>query len=123
VTAGTNPESAKTIVYVEDNEANRKIVRLLLKNTSYALIEAYDGEAGVATAVERRPDLILMDLQLPKISGLEAMGRIRAHGATAKTPRSLLLPRSPFRAMTGRRWRLEPRPTLRSPTARAILLP
>ena len=70
--------SAKTILYVEDNEMNRKIVRDLLKRTTYTLIEAHDGEAGVAKALEIRPDLILMDIQLPKISGLEAMRRLRA---------------------------------------------
>jgi len=78
--------SAKTILYVEDNELNRKIVRDLLKRTSYALIEAQDGEAGVATALEKRPDLILMDIQLPKISGIEATRRLRAEPATATTP-------------------------------------
>ena len=78
--------SGKTILYVEDNEANRKIVRQLLKQTSYTLIEAYDGEEGVAKALETRPDLILMDVQLPKISGLEATRRLRAEAATAGTP-------------------------------------
>ncbi len=78
--------SAKTILYIEDNEMNRKIVRDLLKRTRYTLIEAYDGEAGVAKALEMRPDLILMDIQLPKISGLEATKRLRAEAATAKTP-------------------------------------
>ena len=62
----------KTILYVEDNEMNRKIVRDLLKRTKYSLVEAYDGEAGVAKALEIRPDLILMDIQLPKMSGLDA---------------------------------------------------
>jgi two-component system cell cycle response regulator DivK len=78
--------SAKTILYIEDNEMNRKIVRDLLKRTKYALIEAHDGEAGVAKALEVRPDLILMDIQLPKISGLEATKRLRAEAVTAKTP-------------------------------------
>ena len=78
--------SGKTILYVEDNEANRKIVRQLLKQTSYTLIEAHDGEEGVAKALEARPDLILMDVQLPKISGLEATRRLRAEAATADTP-------------------------------------
>jgi two-component system cell cycle response regulator DivK len=78
--------SEKTILYVEDNELNRKIVRDLLKRTSYALIEAHDGEAGVAAALEKRPDLILMDIQLPKISGIDAMRRLRAEAATAGTP-------------------------------------
>ena len=75
-----------SILYVEDNEANRMIVRDLLKRTKYQLLEAFDGEAGVAKALEARPDLILMDIQLPKISGLEAIRRIRAQDVTAKTP-------------------------------------
>jgi two-component system cell cycle response regulator DivK len=78
--------SAKTILYVEDNELNRKIVRDLLKRTKYQLIEAFDGEAGVAKALEIRPDLILMDIQLPKISGLDATRKLRAEAATANTP-------------------------------------
>jgi two-component system cell cycle response regulator DivK len=78
--------SGKTILYVEDNELNRKIVRDLLRHTSYRLIEAFDGEAGVAAALEQRPDLILMDVQLPKISGFEATRRLRAEPATAGTP-------------------------------------
>jgi len=78
--------SGKKILYVEDNEANRMIVRDLLKRTTYELIEAFDGEAGVAKALEARPDLILMDIQLPKISGLEAIKRIRAQAESASTP-------------------------------------
>jgi len=78
--------SGKTILYVEDNEPNRIMVRDLLKRTTYNLIEAYDGEAGVAMALERLPDMILMDIQLPKISGLEAIRRLRAEPATAATP-------------------------------------
>ena len=78
--------TGRTILYVEDNELNRKIVRDLLKRTTYKLIEAHDGEAGVATALQQRPDLILMDIQLPKISGLEATRQLRANTATAKTP-------------------------------------
>ena len=76
----------KTILYVEDNEMNRKIVRALLKSTTYTLVEAFDGEAGVAKALEVRPDLILMDIQLPKISGMEATRRLRADPLTANTP-------------------------------------
>ena len=78
--------SGRTILYVEDNEMNRKIVRDLLRRTTYELIEAHDGEAGVAAALENLPGLILMDIQLPKISGMEAMRRLRAERATADTP-------------------------------------
>ena len=77
---------SKTILYVEDNEMNRQIVRDLLKRTTYKLIEAHDGEAGVAKALEARPDLILMDIQLPKMSGLDATRKLRAEAATANTP-------------------------------------
>jgi len=76
----------KTILYVEDNEMNRKIVRDLLKRTKYTLVEAFDGEAGVAKALEIRPDLILMDIQLPKMSGMDATRQLRADPATANTP-------------------------------------
>jgi two-component system cell cycle response regulator DivK len=78
--------SARTILYVEDNEMNRQIVRDLLKRTTYNLVEAHDGEVGVAKALEIRPDLILMDIQLPKISGLDATRKLRAEAATANTP-------------------------------------
>jgi two-component system cell cycle response regulator DivK len=78
--------SAKTILYVEDNELNRKIVRDLLRRTSYRLIEAPDGEAGIEMALAERPGLILMDVQLPRISGFEATRRLRADPVTADTP-------------------------------------
>jgi two-component system cell cycle response regulator DivK len=78
--------SAKTILHIEDNELNRKIVRDLLRRTSYRVVEAVDGEAGVTAALEQRPDLILMDLQLPKLSGLDAMRALRNAPATVDTP-------------------------------------
>jgi two-component system cell cycle response regulator DivK len=77
---------SKTILYVEDNEFNLKIVRQLLSRTSYRLIEAMDGEAGVATAQNELPDLILMDVQLPKLSGLDATRQLRADSKTAAIP-------------------------------------
>jgi two-component system cell cycle response regulator DivK len=78
--------SAKTILYAEDNEFNRKIVRQALRQTSYRLIEATDGEAAVTMALETVPDLILMDVQLPKLSGLDATRRLRADPRTAQIP-------------------------------------
>jgi two-component system cell cycle response regulator DivK len=76
----------KTVLYVEDNEFNRKIVRDLLARTSYRLIEARDGEAGVETAREALPDLIIMDIQLPKLSGLDATRQLRTEPRTAAIP-------------------------------------
>ncbi|HKA61522.1 MAG TPA: response regulator [Methylomirabilota bacterium] len=76
----------KTVLYVEDNEFNRKIVRQLLGRTSYRLIEATDGEAGVSTARAERPDLIIMDIQLPRLSGLEATRQLKAAPETADVP-------------------------------------
>ena len=78
--------SDRRVLYVEDNEYNRKIVRQLLSRTSYRLLEAMDGEEGVALAQRELPDLILMDVQLPKLSGLDATRRLRADPRTAHIP-------------------------------------
>jgi two-component system, cell cycle response regulator DivK len=78
--------TAKTILYVEDNEVNRRLVQDLLIPTTYRLIEATDGESGMVMARQERPDLILMDVQLPKVSGIEATRTLRGEPATAKTP-------------------------------------
>ncbi len=78
--------SGKTVLYVEDNEYNLKIVRQLLARTAYKLIEAKDGQLGVETALRELPDLILMDIQLPKLSGLDATRRLRADPKTAAIP-------------------------------------
>ena len=78
--------TAKTILYVEDNEVNRRLVQDLLSLTSYRLLEAIDGESGMAMARKEHPDLILMDVQLPKVSGIEATRTLRGDPATAKTP-------------------------------------
>jgi len=78
--------SEKTILYAEDNEFNRKIIRQALRKTTYRLVEATDGEAGVTMAQQILPDLILMDVQLPKLSGLEATRRLKADPHTAHIP-------------------------------------
>lgn len=63
--------AGKVILHVEDNAFNRKIVRDLFGRKGYTILEATDGEEALATAERQRPDLILMDIQLPKMSGLE----------------------------------------------------
>ncbi len=74
------------ILIVEDNEKNRKLARDVLQFKGYRTIEAETGEIGVALALEQKPDLILMDYQLPGIDGIEAFRRIRADASTAHIP-------------------------------------
>jgi two-component system, cell cycle response regulator DivK len=76
----------KRILVIEDTEDNRQILRDLLSSAGYEIIEAADGESGVAMAAKHRPDLILMDIQLPIIDGYEATRRIKADAATRHIP-------------------------------------
>ena len=74
------------ILIVEDNEKNRKLARDVLQFKGYRTIEAETGEDGVKLALEHKPDLILMDYQLPGIDGIEAFRRIRGDASTAAIP-------------------------------------
>jgi two-component system cell cycle response regulator DivK len=69
---------SQRILIVEDNDDNRRILRDVLTSAGYQMAEASTGEQGVAMAAEYRPDLILMDIQLPDIDGHEATRRIKA---------------------------------------------
>lgn len=76
----------KRILVIEDQEDNRRILRDLLSSVGYELIEAENGEDGVAAAAADRPDLILMDIQLPLLDGYEATRRIKAQSALSAIP-------------------------------------
>jgi two-component system cell cycle response regulator DivK len=74
------------ILVVEDNEKNMKLFRDVLHASGYRTLEAATGERAVELVLEHRPDLVLMDIQLPDIGGVEALGRLRADGRTASVP-------------------------------------
>jgi two-component system cell cycle response regulator DivK len=76
----------KRILVVEDQEDLRGVLRTLLTGSGYSVIEAADGQAGVATALAERPDLILMDIQLPVLDGYDATRLIKAHPDLKATP-------------------------------------
>jgi two-component system, cell cycle response regulator DivK len=78
--------NAKRILIVEDTEDNRQIMRDLLGQAGFEIVEAHDGEAGVAMAAAHQPDLILMDFQLPLLDGYEATRRIKADPTTRDIP-------------------------------------
>ena len=74
------------ILIVEDNEKNLKLVRDVLQVKGYTTLEAVTAEDGIRLAQERNPDLILMDIHLPGMNGIEALGVLRADPATASIP-------------------------------------
>jgi two-component system cell cycle response regulator DivK len=75
-----------TILLVEDSDDTRYFMRLELENCGYKVIEAPDGQKAIDLALEENPDIILMDLSLPKVDGIEAARQIRLHEALKKVP-------------------------------------
>ena len=78
--------AAKRILHIEDNASNRKAVRHILQRTDYELVEAINGEEGLARAWAELPDLILLDIQLPKLSGYDVAKELRADERTRNIP-------------------------------------
>ena len=74
------------ILIVEDNEKNMKLARDVLQARGYSTLEAVTGEDGVREAKQGKPDLVLMDIQLPGINGIEAFRQLRADPSTARIP-------------------------------------
>ena len=74
------------ILIVEDNQANLKLATLLLRNAGHSVMSAADAETGVSMARAERPDLILMDIQLPGMDGLAATALLKQDPATASIP-------------------------------------
>jgi two-component system cell cycle response regulator DivK len=74
------------VLIIEDNEKNMKLARDILQAKGFKTVEAVTGEEGVKLAKERKPDLVLMDIQLPGISGIEAFKQIRADAKTNSIP-------------------------------------
>jgi two-component system cell cycle response regulator DivK len=78
--------AGERILVVEDNELNMKLFRDILLATGYRPIEATTGGEALALAAEHAPDLVLMDIQLPDLDGVQALRRLRADGRTAAIP-------------------------------------
>lgn len=76
----------RLVLYIEDNYHNRRLVRKILETRGFTVAEAEDGASGMATIERLKPPLVLMDIGLPDVDGLDLVGRIRADAALAHIP-------------------------------------
>ncbi|MHA1681198.1 MAG: response regulator [Promethearchaeota archaeon] len=76
----------KKILIIEDNEKNLKLMKLILKKTQYEIFDAVNGQNGIALALQIIPDLIIMDIQMPILDGVDAMKIIKSDASTKNIP-------------------------------------
>jgi two-component system cell cycle response regulator DivK len=83
---GLPAEMPKSVLVIEDNAINRRLFEAMLSTQGYNVIEALDGPSGLKTAQDKRPDLIILDVQLPGMAGLEVRRRLREAPETRHIP-------------------------------------
>ena len=86
---------SKRILYIEDNPENRMLMRRVLMAEGYIIEEAVDGQTGLQKAAESPPDLILMDMMMPKVDGYQATQKIRSYQALKDIPIIAMTAKSP----------------------------
>lgn len=76
----------KKVLIIEDNENNMELLSFMLKSEGHEVLQAFNGRDGIDMAKKNKPDLILLDIQLPDIDGIEVLGELRSDGDFADTP-------------------------------------
>ena len=74
------------ILLIEDNEQNRYLITFILENNGYKVVQAWDGHQGIASALDDRPDLILLDIQLPDMDGYAVARELKSHSTLNQIP-------------------------------------
>ena len=98
---GERPAGTPVVLIVDDSEKNRKLTRAVLQAAGFRTLEAARGDEAMDIAAKRRPDVVLLDLQLPDISGMEVARRLREGAATGRIP-VVALSASPYAGGTDR---------------------
>jgi DNA-binding response OmpR family regulator len=96
---GVRPVASRRILLVDDSETILQMEQLILQRESYELVIARDGEEGVAKALATQPDLILMDVVMPKMDGFAAVKRLRENALTSEVPIVMVTTKSEATAM------------------------